>query len=69
MKTINWAAVRAATPGTVTCNHCERDNIVVNKATGLRAKHRTKPKTQPGQKHPWCEGSERAYDSVPAGCS
>ncbi|ANZ35290.1 hypothetical protein BBK82_03545 [Lentzea guizhouensis] len=66
MKTINWDAVRAATPGSVTCNHCQRPNIVVvNKLTGLRAPHRNKPKTQPGQKHPWCDGGNRMYDSLP----
>lgn len=65
MKAINWEAVRASTPGTVTCNHCQRPNIVVNKATGLRAKHHIAPKTQPGQKHPWCAGGERHYDSTP----
>lgn len=66
MKTINWEAVRAATPSSVTCNYCERPDIVVNKTSGLRAKHRIAPKTQPGQKHPWCEGGERHYDSRPA---
>lgn len=67
MKTIDWAAVRAVTPGSVTCHHCQRENIVVNKQTGLRAKHRIKQKTQPGQKHPWCDGGEQHYDSHPAG--
>lgn len=65
MKTIDWDAVRAATPGSVTCNHCERPNIVVNRTTGLRAPHRIARKTQPGQKHPWCDGGNRAYDSTP----
>ena len=65
MKAIDWAAVRAVTPGSVTCNHCERPNIVVNKATGLRAKHYTEPKTRPGQKRKWCEGGGRHYDSQP----
>lgn len=65
MKTINWARVRAATPASVTCNHCLRDNIVVNRTSGLRAPHRIKPKTRPGQKHPWCDGGERHYDSTP----
>jgi hypothetical protein len=67
VKTINWTAVRAATPGSVTCNHCQRPNIVVNKATALRAKHRTKKKTQPGQQHPWCDGGGKHYDSHPDG--
>jgi len=66
VKTINWAAMRAATPPSVTCNHCLRENIVVNRITGLRAKHRIKPKTQPGQKHPWCDGGGQFYTSTPA---
>lgn len=67
MKTIDWEAVRAATPGSVTCNHCQRPDIVVDKTTGLRAKHRIAPKTQPGRKHPWCEGGGLMYDSQPEG--
>lgn len=65
MKTIDWRAMRADTPASCTCPVCERDNIVVDRITGLRAKHRIKPKTQPGQKHPWCEGGEQLYTSTP----
>lgn len=67
MKTINWRARRAATPASCTCPWCERDNIVVDRVTGLRVKHRIKPKTQPGQKHPWCEGSGKLHTTTPGG--
>lgn len=67
MKQLDWVPVVAATPCRVTCNHCQRPKIVVNKQTGLRAKHRVKPKTQPGRNpHPWCDGGERHYESTPA---
>ena len=66
MKTINWAAVRSATPASVTCNHCQRPDIVVDRTTGLRFPHRIARKTQPGRKHPWCDGGNRAHDSRPA---
>lgn len=69
MKAIDWAAVRAATPGSVTCNHCQRPDIVVDKATALRAPHRIKRKTQPGQKYPWCDGGAKHYDSHPVGAT
>lgn len=65
MKTINWDKVRAATPGSVTCNHCQRPNIVVNRVTGLRTDHYTEPKTRPGQKRVRCEGSGKLHNSTP----
>lgn len=67
MKAINWNAVRAATPASVTCNHCLREHIVVNRVTGLRADHYTEPKTRPGQKRMRCEGSGQLHTSTPGG--
>lgn len=71
MKTINWKAVRAATPGSVTCNHCQRPDIVVDKTTGLRAPHYTTAKSGSSRKNKRgrvpCEGGGKHYDSRPAG--
>lgn len=71
MKTINWAAVRAATPGTVTCPHCERDGILVNRQDGLRIPHYLEPRKKAGRKgkrgRTLCEGSGQLYTSTPAG--
>ena len=67
MKTIDWRARRAATPASCTCPHCERDNIVVDRTTGLRFDHYTEPKTRPGQKRKWCVGGGQLYTSTPVG--
>lgn len=67
MKTINWNAVRASTPPATTCPWCERENIVVNRTNGLRAKHYTERKKRSGQKRVWCEGGDKLYTSTPGG--
>jgi hypothetical protein len=71
VKTINWAAAIAATPCRVTCTHCGRDEIVVNRQTGLRIPHYLEPRTKAGRKakrgRTLCEGSNQAYDNTPAG--
>lgn len=67
MKTINWRAQRATTPATCTCPFCERDNIVVDRVTGLRANHYTEPKPGSSRKskrqREQCKGSGQLYTS------
>lgn len=70
MKPIDWSAVRAATPGSVTCNHCQRPNIVVNKTTGLLFEHYIEPKKSSSRKSKRgrvkCAGGGQLHTSTPA---
>jgi hypothetical protein len=71
VKGIDWAAAIAATPCRVTCPHCGRDEIVVNRQTGLRNPHYLEQRKKAGRKakrgRTLCEGSGQLYDSTPAG--
>ncbi|GAA1281881.1 hypothetical protein GCM10009634_27820 [Saccharothrix xinjiangensis] len=58
------------TPTHVTCNHCNRPDIVVDRLTGLRMPHGIRPRHRGKPRHvPRCEGSGKHHTSQPAGRS
>lgn len=73
MKAINWAAARSATPPSVTCNHCGRPDIVVNRTNGLLAPHYREPRQSSSRKakrqREKCAGGGQLYTSTPGGGS